>query len=98
MVIRPYVPLEKSWSHKRPRVCEKSKSWVACPAASRRGHEGAPISRVVGRFGRVRDCYARLTAGFGLIVALEAGETGVQPTTAAIIAGMPTRLMARRRL
>ena len=35
-----------------------------------RQHRGAstmaaPISRAVGRFGRVRDCYARLTAGFG---------------------------------
>ena len=58
----------------------------------------APISRAVGRLGRVRNCYARLTAGFGLIVALEAGKTGVQPTTAAIIAGIPTRLIARRRL
>ena len=32
-----------------------------------------------GRFGRVRDCDARLRVGFGLMVALEAGETGVQP-------------------
>ena len=44
------------------------------------------------------DCYARLTAGFGLIVALEARESGVQPATAAISAGIPTRLIARRRL
>ena len=35
---------------------------------------------------------------FRLIAALEAGETGSQAATAATIAGMPTRLMARRRL
>ena len=51
-----------------------------------------------GRFGRVRDCDARLWVGFGLMVALEAGETGVQPATPAISAGIPTRLIARRRL
>ena len=88
---------------KRPRPCEKSKSWVADPAASRLEHGGglataAPISRGVGRVGRVRDCCDRLTARFGLIVALEAGEIGVQPAAAAIIAGSPARLIARRML
>ena len=58
----------------------------------------APISRTVARYGRVRDYKARLTIGFRLIVALEVGDTGAQPAIAAIIAGMPTRLMARRRL
>ena len=55
----------------------------------------APINRAVGR---VRDSCDRPTAGLGLIVAPEADETGVQPATAAIIAGIPTRLIARRRL
>ena len=57
-----------------------------------------PISRGVGRVGRVRDCCDRLPARFGLIVALEAGEIGVQPAAAAIIAGSPARLIARRML
>ncbi len=66
----------------------------------RREHGGrlamaAPINRAVGR---VRDSCDRPTAGLGLIVAPEADETGVQPATAAIIAGIPTRLIARRRL
>ena len=94
-----------SWPvcRKRPRPCEKSKSWVADPAASRLEHGGglataAPISRGVSRVGRVRDCCDRLTARFGLIVALEAGEIGVQPAAAAIIAGSPARLIARRML
>ena len=88
---------------KRPRPCEKSKSWVADPAASRLEHDGGlatatPISRGVSRVGRVRDCCDRLTARFGLIVALEAGEIGVQPAAAAIIVGSPARLIARRML
>ena len=88
---------------KRPRPCEKSKSWVADPAASRLEHGGGlamatPISRGVGRVGRVRDCCDRLPARFGLIVALEAGEIGVQPAAAAIIVGSPARLIARRML
>ena len=88
---------------KRPRPCEKSKSWVADPAASRLEHGGGlatatPISRGVSRVGRVRDCCDRLTARFGLIVALEAGEIGVQPAAAAIIVGSPARLIARRML
>ena len=88
---------------KRSRPCEKSKSWVADPAASRLEHGGglataAPISRGVGRVGRVRDCCDHLTARFGLVVALEAGEIGVQPAAAAIIAGSPARLIARRML
>ena len=58
----------------------------------------AAICHSAYRFGPVRDYYARLLAGFGLIVALETGETGGQPATSARIAGMPTRLMARRRL
>ena len=88
---------------KRSRPCEKSKSWVADPAASRLEHGGGlatatPISRGVSRVGRVRDCCDRLTARFGLIVALEAGEIGVQPAAAAIIVGSPARLIARRML
>ena len=95
---RPVAPCRK-----RSRPCEKSKSWVADPAASRLEHGGglataAPISRGVGRVGRVRDCCDHLTARFGLVVALEAGEIGVQPAAAAIIAGSPARLIARRML
>ena len=54
------------------RPCEKSKSWVAAPAASSRELCGyataAPISRRVGRARHVRDCRrgAALDAGHAL--------------------------------
>ena len=64
-------------------------------AGSRRRRRSVGASS---RVGRVRDCCDRLTARFGLIVALEAGEIGVQPAAAAIIVGSPARLIARRML
>ena len=79
---------------KRSRPCEKSKSWVADPAASRLEHGGglataAPISRGVGRVGRVRDCCDRLTASDG--IPIRRWRTAWR--TACQAAGVPTRFL-----